>query len=208
MRILHVEDETLFRQALAGILRQQPDVGDLAEASCGREALTRFRAFRPNVTLVDLQLKNDPDSLDGEDVIRELLSDFPDARIIVVSRYFGVERVRWALDAGAQSFVPKGMEPRALFDVMRSVHAGTPLIPPQLLTRARAVPKEKWLTRKQYQVLLLLERGLTHEEIGDNLDPPIGSLGVKTHVREIYQRVNANNPHDAIINALEGREPL
>src|SRR6266404_2254794 len=101
IRILTVDDHPLLREGIAGLVADQPDMSLVAEASTGREAIQQFRTHRPDVTLMDLQM---PD-MNGLDAMIFVRSEFPEARIIILTTYTGDVQVLRALKAGARAYL-------------------------------------------------------------------------------------------------------
>src|SRR5215813_13447101 len=120
IRILAVDDHPLFRQGIAALLGTQPDMNLVAEASNGREALQQFRAHQPDITLMDLQMLE----MNGLDAITAIRSEFPDARIIVLTTYVGEVQVLRALQVGARAYLLKSLLDKELLETIRAVHAG------------------------------------------------------------------------------------
>ena len=103
IRILCVDDHPIVRQGIAGLIGVQPDMTLVAEAENGREAIQQFRAHRPDVTLMDLQMPE----MGGLDAINAIRGEFPDARIIVLTTYAGDAQALRALQAGAHGYLLK-----------------------------------------------------------------------------------------------------
>src|SRR5215475_7371216 len=97
IRILTVDDHPLLRKGIAALVNAEPDMKLVAEAANGREAVEKFRLHRPNVTLMDLQMAE----MNGIEAIKQILNEFPDARIVVLTTYSGDAQVLSALKAGA-----------------------------------------------------------------------------------------------------------
>ena len=120
IRILCVDDHPIVRQGIAGLLAAEPDMALVAEAANGREAIQQFRAHRPDVTLMDLQMPE----MGGLDAIGAIRGEFPDARIIVLTTYAGDAQALRALQAGARGYLLKNALHKELLDTIRAVHAG------------------------------------------------------------------------------------
>ena len=120
IRILAVDDHPLLRRGIAALVNTEPDMKLVAEAANGEEAVESFRLYRPDVTLMDLQLPG----VNGIEAIDRILGEFPDARIIVLTTYTGDAQVLRALRAGARAYILKGHVHRELLETIRTVHAG------------------------------------------------------------------------------------
>src|SRR6201994_1945539 len=128
IRILAVDDHPLLRKGIAALVNAEPDMKLVAEASNGEEAVESFRLHRPDITLMDLQLPG----LNGIEAIDRILTEFPGARIIVLTTYVGDAQVLRALRAGARAYILKGHVHRELLETIRTVHAGRKRIPPDI----------------------------------------------------------------------------
>src|SRR5260370_18236199 len=126
IRVLSVDDHPLFREGVGAIINSQADMSLAGTASNGKEGIETFRALRPDVTLMDLRL---PD-LGGLDVMIALRSEFPDARVIVLTTFEGDMDVQRVLKAGARGYLLKSMPPQQILEMIRQVHAATKVVPP------------------------------------------------------------------------------
>src|SRR5687767_3676527 len=126
IRILSVDDHSLFREGVATLLAGQSDLTLIAEASNGREAVDQFRRHRPDVTLMDLQMPE----MDGVDAMVAIREEFPSARIIVLTTYVGDALVLRALKAGARAYLLKSLLRKELLETIRLVHAGQKRVGP------------------------------------------------------------------------------
>jgi len=120
IRTLAADDHPLLRQGIASLVVDQSDMTIVAEASNGREAIQQFRAFRPDVTLMDLQMPE----MNGTDAIIAIRGEFPEAHIIVFTTYAGDVQALRALKAGARAYLLKNLLHKELLDTIRAVHAG------------------------------------------------------------------------------------
>src|SRR5205085_6415106 len=127
IRVLSVDDHPLLREGIAALVNAESDMKLVAEATNGQDAIEKFRSHRPDVTLMDLQMP----SMNGIEAIIGIRSEFPNARVIILTTYAGDVQVLRALKAGARGYILKG-HGRELLDTIRAVHAGQKRIPPEV----------------------------------------------------------------------------
>src|ERR1700751_4107167 len=128
IRILSVDHHPLTREGVGAIINTQADMSLAGTASNGREGIEAFRALRPDVTLMDLRL---PDR-SGLGVMIGIRSDFPDARVIVLTTFEGDMDVLRALKAGARGYLLKSMPAQQMLDMIRQVHVGKRCVPAEI----------------------------------------------------------------------------
>ena len=197
IRILAVDDHPLLRKGIAALVNAEPDMKLVAEASNGEEAIESFRLHRPDVTLMDLQLPG----LHGTEAISRILSEFPEARIIVLTTYTGDVQVLRALRAGARAYILKGHVHRELLETIHTVHAGRKRIPPDIATELAEHATEEELSSREIEVLRLIAVGNSNKEIADQLS--IGESTVKSHVTNILSKLSANDRAHAVTIGLK-----
>ena len=197
IRVLAVDDHSLFRQGIASLLEDQTDMILVAEASNGREAIQQFRAFRPDVTLMDLQMPE----MNGIDAMIAIRNEFPNARIVVLTTYSGDVQVLRALKAGARGYLLKGQVNRDLLEAIRAVHAGQRRIPPELAANLAEYTAGDELTIREIDVLRLIAAGNANKEIAGQLS--IAEETVKSHVTNILAKLHANDRTHAVTIALK-----
>src|SRR6185503_8966874 len=165
IRILTVDDHPLLREGIAAVLASETDMVLVAEASNGLEAVEQFRAHRPDVTLMDLQMP----LMSGTEAILAIRKEFPDARIIVLTTYGGdVQAVR-AFNAGASGYLLKNMLRKELVDTIRSVHAGKKRIPPEIAVEMAEHHSDDSLTEREIEVLREVAAGNANKMVADHL---------------------------------------
>jgi DNA-binding NarL/FixJ family response regulator len=133
LRILVVDDHAGMREGICAVVNAQPDMMVVGEASEGQEALERFRALQPDVSLLDWNLPMVP----GEEVLETLIKEFPKARFIVITALSDEDCIRRALCLGAQACLHKDMLRRELLPAIRAVHQGQRYTPNQVSNRQK-----------------------------------------------------------------------
>src|SRR6202521_6078286 len=152
IRVLSVDDHPLLREGIAALVNAESDMKLIAEATNGRDAMEKFRLHRPDVTLMDLQMP----ALSGIDAIIGIRSEFPNARVIVLTTYAGDVQVLRALKAGARGYILKAHVRKELLDTIRAVHAGQKRIPPEVAAELAAHCAEDDLSSREMDVLRLI----------------------------------------------------
>lgn len=197
IRILTVDDHALLRKGIAALVNAEPDMKLVAEAANGKEAIEKFRQHRPDVTLMDLQM---PD-LTGTETIVRIQSEFPEARIVVLTTYTGDVQVLRALRAGARGYLLKGLVHRELLETIRAVHAGQTRIPPDIAADLAEHVADDALSPREIDVLRLIAAGNSNKSIADQLS--IGEATVKSHVTNILSKLGANDRAHAVTIGLK-----
>jgi DNA-binding NarL/FixJ family response regulator len=197
IRILTVDDHPMLREGIAALVASQPDMKLVAEASTGREALEQFRKHRPDLTLMDLQM---PD-MDGIEAMGAICSEFPDARIIVLTTYKGDIQVLRALKAGARAYLLKGLLRKELLETIRAVHAGQKRISPDVAVELADHALDDALTSREIDVVRLIAGGHANKLIADQLG--ITEDTVKGHVKNILSKLGASDRTHAVAIALK-----
>jgi DNA-binding NarL/FixJ family response regulator len=199
IRILAVDDHPLFRNGIAALLATQPDMNLVAEASNGREAIQQFRAHRPDVTLMDLQMPE----MNGLDALNAIRGEFPDARIIVLTTYTGDVQVLRAMKVGARAYLLKNLLDKELLETIRAVHAGKKTLSAEASYELAEHATDEALTPAEVDVLRLIAAGNANKEIAAQLS--ITEETVKGRVKNILAKLGANDrTHAAMIGLKRG----
>jgi DNA-binding NarL/FixJ family response regulator len=196
IRILSVDDHPLLREGIAALIATQSDMKLVAEASTGREALEQFRKHRPDLTLMDLQM---PD-MNGVESMIAICSEFPGARIIVLTTYSGDVQILRALKAGARGYLLKGLLRKELLETIRAVHSGQKRIPAEVASQLADHAVDETLTAREVDVLRLIACGNANKLIADQLS--ITEDTVKGHVKNILSKLGANDRTHAVTIAF------
>lgn len=199
IRILAVDDHPILRQGIAGLIADESDMTLVAEAANGREAIQQFRAHRPDVTLMDLQMPE----MSGLDAMIAIRGEFPEARIIVLTTYKGDVQARRAIQAGARAYLLKNSLHKELLDTIRAVHAGRKNLSPEVSFDLAEHAAEDTLSPLEVRVLRLIADGNSNKEIAARLS--VTEDSAKGHVRNILSKLGANDrTHAAMIGIKRG----
>lgn len=196
IRILSVDDHDLVRKGIAAILSTEADLELVAAASCGAEAIARFREHKPDVTLMDLRLHD----MSGSEVTAAIRQEFPEARIIALTSYDGDQDIYRALEAGVRGYLLKEMVHTEVVKAIRVVHAGKRFIPAEVAQQLTGFFPDVALTPREVEVLGLVAKGLGNKEVGDVLGTAPGT--VKAHVQSILAKLGAKDRTHAVTIAL------
>jgi DNA-binding NarL/FixJ family response regulator len=199
IRILCVDDHPLLREGIAALVANEADMRMVAESSNGREAVQQFRAHRPDVTLMDLQMPE----MSGLDAIIAIRGEFPDARIIVLTTYAGDVQALRAVQAGARAYLLKSEVHKDLLTTIRAVFSGKKTMSPQVSYELAEYAATEALTKSEIDVLRLIAAGNANKQIADQLS--ITEDTVKSRVKSILAKLNANDrTHAAMIGLKRG----
>ncbi len=197
INILIVDDHLLLREGVAAIIENEPDMKLVGEAASGHEALERFRHLRPDVTLMDLRMED----MSGLEAIAAIRAEFPLARIIVLTTYEGDAQATAALRAGASGYLIKSTLRRALLDAIRAVNVGKRYVPPEIAAEIAQHIADDALSTREIEVLRRVAAGKSNRAIASELH--ISENTVKTHVKSILPKLNANDRTHAVTIALK-----
>jgi len=203
IRVLVVDDHTIVRKGICALLATEEGINVVAEASDGAEAIRAAAATRPDVVLMDLVMPG----MDGVEATAEILQQRPGTRVLVLTSYTTDDRVLAAVRAGAAGFHLKDADPEELARAIRQVHAGQtsldPLVTRKLMeqiARPSGEPGVEALTPREVEVVQLIARGLSNQEIGEALF--ITEVTVRTHVSNILSKLGLASRTQAALWAL------
>jgi two-component system, NarL family, response regulator len=197
LRIMLVDDHYLVRVGLASIIALESDMTVCAEAATGEQAVQLFRIHRPDVTLMDLRLSG----ANGSEATQAILSEFSDARIIVISTYVCDEEIYNALQAGAMAYLVKSVQRAELVQTIRKAASGQRHIPPEVAARLADRVGRTQLSGRELDVLRLLVGGKRNRAIAEALDITEGT--VKLHVSSILGKLGVVDRTEAVTVAIQ-----
>lgn len=192
-----VDDHPLLREGIAAVIEGQPDLEVVGEATNGREAVEVFRTCKPDIVLMDLQMP----VMGGIEAISAIRSEFPKARIVVLTTYKGDTQALRAFKAGASGYLLKSMLRKDLLDTIRSVHAGHRRIPPEIANEIAEHHTDDALSQREIEVLQRVAAGGANKIIAGELN--ISEETVKAHMRSILAKLSANDRTHAVMIALK-----
>ncbi len=197
IRVIIVDDHPVVRFGLSAIIALQPDMVVVGEAGAGDQACEVCAQKPADVVLMDLRLPR----LSGVEAIRAIRKSQPNLRFIVLTTYDGDEDITRALEAGAHSYLLKGMTHDDLAAAIRKVHSGVKYIPSPVSRTLAGRPPGPRLSPRELQVLELIARGRSNKQIGDSLG--ISEATVKWHVNIILSRLSVSDRTQATVAALQ-----
>src|SRR5246127_3459017 len=165
IRILCVDDHPLLLEGVAALIGMERDMTVVAQASSGIEAIRQFRALLPDITLMDLQMRE----MNGVDAIGAIRTEWPWAKIIVLSTFAGDAMAQRALKAGAQAYILKGLVRGELLDTIRLVHGGAKCIQAEVASSIATHVSETALTDREVEVLGHIADGKSNKRVAYDL---------------------------------------
>lgn len=213
IRILLVEDQKLMRVGLKSLFEEHPELEIIAEAQSGREAIEKYKAIHPDITLMDIGL---PD-MSGIEATKKILETDSKAKVIILTSHLSENEVIDALHAGACAYVMKDINTEILKMIIRTVKDGAMwldpqavpilrekncgVVPPRQMSRAMFKEQHANLTQREYEVLKLVVDGLSNNEIAQELT--ISEHTAKAHVCNIIQKLVVDDRTQAAVKALK-----
>ena len=208
IRLLLVDDQTLFRDGLGTLLAAQPDIAVVGEAADGEEALRLAASLQPDVVLMDLQMP----ILDGVEATRRLHAMQPDCHVIVLTTFDEDEYVFEGLRAGAVGYLLKDASTDHLLEAIHAAARGESFLEPMVAAKGvaeftrlcsqpirHAQPLAEPLTERELEILKWLKTDLSTREMAEHLVVSINT--VKTQLKSIYDKLDVHSREEALAKA-------
>jgi len=207
IRILVVDDHAVVRKGLAAMIEVEPDLELVGEAADGVEAVQKAQQLTPDVILMDLVMPRK----DGIKAIIEIKEQNPQARILVITSFAEDDKVFPAIKAGALGYLLKDSSPEELVQAIREIHKGEASLHPTIArklinelkqeTKPRAEGTGQSLTEREVDVLGLIARGMSNQDIAKQLF--VSETTVRFHVSNILSKLHLANRTQAVLYALK-----
>lgn len=203
IRILLADDHEMVRIGVSAYLQAQPDMEVVVEAENGQQAVERSLEYRPDIILMDMVMP----IMTGAEATAEIIKQWPEAKIMIVTSFLEDDKVYPALEAGAISYLLKTTNAKQIADAIRKTYSGTSVLEPEVTNKMmqrmrsnqdRALHED--LTEREQEVLLLMAKGMTNQQIADTLF--IALKTVKTHVSNILSKLDVQDRTQAVVYAF------
>lgn len=203
IKVVFVDDHEMVRIGVSSYLSAQHDIEVIGEADNGKTGVEMVLELRPDIVLMDLVMKE----MDGIEATKQIIEQWPEARIIIVTSFLDDEKVYPALEAGATSYMLKTSKASEIADAVRVTYSGQPVLEPEVTGKMMMKMRQKnnvelheELTEREMEVLKLIAEGKTNQEIADELF--IALKTVKTHVSNILSKLQVQDRTQAVIYAF------
>lgn len=211
IRVMVVDDHTVVRAGLSGMLELAADLQVVGEASNGREAIARCGELQPDVVLMDLRMPE----MDGLEAIGKIKAQWPKVEVVILTTYNEDAYIIQGLRLGARGYLLKDTSREQLYDAIRTASRGGSLLPPEILAKVVAHlgdsqvepetppaqhPQDDLLSEREREVLLGVAQGERNKEIAARLG--ISERTVKAHVANVFAKLGATARGEAIAIAM------
>ncbi|MBT2686250.1 response regulator transcription factor [Bacillus sp. ISL-37] len=203
IKVVFVDDHEMVRIGVSSYLSAQPDIEVIGEADNGKKGVEMALELRPDIILMDLVMKE----MDGIEATKQIIEQWPEAKVIIVTSFLDDEKVYPALEAGATSYMLKTSKASEIANAVRVTYSGQPVLEPEVTGKMMMKMRQKnnvelheELTEREMEVLKLIAEGKTNQEIADELF--IALKTVKTHVSNILSKLQVQDRTQAVIYAF------
>jgi len=204
IRVLVVDDHVIVRKGIKALLAEIDQIEVIGEAGNGQEAVTQAQTLQPDVILMDLVMPE----MDGIEAISQIKNTHPQVRILALTSYSTDDKIFPAIKAGAIGYLLKDSDPQDLIRAIKQVYRGEPSLHPKVAQKvlqelsmpSDRPPTSEPLTEREVEVLALLAKGASNQEIAEQLI--IAEATVRTHVSHILDKLHLANRVQAALYAL------
>lgn len=204
IKILLVDDHEMVRIGVSAYLQTQTDMSVIGEASNGREAVDKALDLKPDIILMDMVMPE----MNGAEATAAIIKEWPEAKIVIVTSFLDDDKVYPALEAGAISYILKTSNAKRIAEAIRETVKGQTVLEPEVTTKMMQRMRtgsetflHDELTERELEVLLLMTKGKSNQEIADDLF--IGIKTVKTHVSNVLSKLEVQDRTQAVIYAFK-----
>lgn len=204
IKVLLIDDHEMVRLGVSSYLSIQSDIEVIGEAENGKIGYEKALALRPDVIMMDLVM----DVMDGIESTKAIMTEWPEAKIIIVTSFIDDEKVYPALEAGAASYILKTSTASEIAEAIRSTYKGETILEPEVTGKMMVRFSQKQthqlhedLTKREKEILLLIAQGNSNQEIADALFITLKT--VKTHVSNILAKLDVDDRTQAAIYAFK-----
>lgn len=204
IKVLLVDDHEMVRLGVSSYLSIQPDIEVIGEAENGQIGYEKAMEYRPDVILMDLVME----VMDGIEATKKILSEWPEAKVIIVTSFIDDEKVYPAIEAGAAGYLLKTSSAKDIANAIRSAQNGEKVLEPEVtskmmerLSKPKVHVLHEDLTNREKEILLLISEGKSNQEIADELFITLKT--VKTHVSNILSKLDVDDRTQAAIYAFK-----
>lgn len=204
INILLVDDHEMVRIGVSAYLQTQKDMAVVGEASNGKEAVEKALTLKPDIILMDMVMPE----MNGAEATAAIIKEWPEAKIVIVTSFLDDDKVYPALEAGAISYILKTSNAKRIAEAIRETVQGQTVLEPEVTTKmmermrtGNETSLHDGLTERELEVLLLMAKGKSNQEIADDLF--IGIKTVKTHVSNVLSKLEVHDRTQAVIYAFK-----
>ena len=202
-RVLIADDHPLFREAIARVIGERPELELVAEATDGRDALARIRELSPDVAVIDVRMPG----LNGSDVLVALREEGLATRVVFLSAFLDSKTVYDAVAAGASAYLSKEADSTEIVQAISAAARGETILGPEVQTglaeqiRLREESDSRpRLSEREQEVLELIAQGLSAPEIGERIH--LSTATVKTHLQHLYEKLGVSERAAAVAEGM------
>lgn len=206
IRILLADDHEMVRIGVSAYLSTQQDMEVVGEATNGREAVQKALELKPDIILMDMVMPE----MNGAEATAEIIKQWPEAKIMVITSFLDDDKVYPALEAGAISYILKTSNAKRIAEAIRETLSGKTVLEPEVTSKMMQKMRSgndrqphKELTDRELEILLLLAQGKSNQEIADELF--IALKTVKTHVSNLLSKLEVQDRTQAVIYAFQNK---